>query len=269
MYRIGQFSQMTKVTIKALRFYEEEGLLTPSYIEPSTGYRYYESSLLPRVHKIVSLKQSGFSIPHIKLILEGKKVGELLFSQKEKVENELKEKARELSSINYYLSLIQEEKIIKYTVLLKRLPRVIVYSKKLVVEAYSDYFKLIPEIGRKMAAANPDLKCVDDPPYCFIIYHDGEIKDKNIECEFCEAVTDFGTPIDDIVFKVIEEVPKAACVLHRGPYESIPMAYKALFDWIEKNQFVCSEKPRESYIDGIWNKDCPEEWLTEIQVPLL
>ena len=94
MYRIGQFSQMTKVTIKALRFYEEEGLLEPTFIEPATGYRYYDSSLLPRVHKIVSLKQSGFFFFLIKMILEGKNVGELLFSQKEKLEEELNEKAR-------------------------------------------------------------------------------------------------------------------------------------------------------------------------------
>ena len=269
MYRIGQFSQMTKVTIKALRFYEEEGLLEPTFIEPATGYRYYDSSLLPRVHKIVSLKQSGFSISQIKMILEGKNVGELLFSQKEKLEEELNEKARELSSINYYLSLIQEEKSLKYTVMLKALPRVIVYSKRMIVESYSDYFTVVPKIGETVEAANPDLKCINNPPYCFFIYHDAEYRDKNIDCEFCEAVEDFGNPVDDIVFKVIEEVPRAACVLHKGPYESLPLAYGAVFDWIQKNKFICSDKPRESYIEGIWNKENPEDWITEIQVPLL
>ncbi len=214
MYRIGQFSQMTKVTIKALRFYEEEGLLEPSFIEPATGYRYYDSSLLPRVHKIVSLKQSGFSIPQIKMILEGKNVGELLYSQKEKLENDIKEKARELSSINYYLSLITKESTLKYTVMLKALPRVIVYSKKMIVDSFTDYFTVIP-------------------PYCFIVYNEEEFKDKNIECEFCEAVEDFGNPVEDIVFKIIEEVPKAACVLHKGPYDSLPLAYGAVFDWIQ------------------------------------
>lgn len=92
MYRIGQFSQMTKVTIKALRYYEEEGLIEPSFIEPATGYRYYDSALLPRVHKIVSLKQSGFSIPQIKLILEGKRIGELLYYQKRNWRMNLKKK---------------------------------------------------------------------------------------------------------------------------------------------------------------------------------
>lgn len=269
MYRIGQFSQMTKVTIKALRFYEEEGLLEPSFIEPATGYRYYDSSLLPRVHKIVSLKQSGFSIPQIKMIFEGKNVGELLYSQKEKLENDIKEKARELSSINYYLSLITKESTLKYTVMLKALPRVIVYSKKMIVDSFTDYFTVIPEIGEKMTAANPNLKCVTNPPYCFIVYNEEEFKDKNIECEFCESVEDFGNPVEDIVFKIIEEVPKAACVLHKGPYDSLPLAYGAVFDWIQKNKFVCSGKPRESYIEGIWNKENPEDWLTEIQVPLL
>ena len=157
----------------------------------------------------------------------------------------------------------------KYTVILKALPRVIVYSKRMIVESYSDYFTVVPKIGETVEAANPDLKCINNPPYCFFIYHDAEYRDKNIDCEFCEAVEDFGNPVDDIVFKVIEEVPRAACVLHKGPYESLPLAYGAVFDWIQKNKFICSDKPRESYIEGIWNKENPEDWITEIQVPLL
>ena len=38
--------------------------------------------------------------------------------------------------------------------------------------------------------------------------------------------------------------------------------------WVEENGYVVSEAPRESYIDGIWNKESDEEWLTEIQIPV-
>lgn len=46
MFKIGDFSKMSKVTIKALRYYEKEGLIIPSYIDEFTGYRYYESKQL-------------------------------------------------------------------------------------------------------------------------------------------------------------------------------------------------------------------------------
>ena len=53
MYKIGDFSSMSKTTIKTLRYYEKEGLLTPVYIDQNTGYRYYESSQLIDISKII------------------------------------------------------------------------------------------------------------------------------------------------------------------------------------------------------------------------
>lgn len=42
-----------------------------------------------------------------------------------------------------------------------------------------------------------------------------------------------------------------------------------MYKWIEENNYIPCDNPRESYIDGIWNKEDPEEWLTEIQVPIV
>ena len=47
---------MSKATIKALRYYEKEGLLKPAFINQNTSYRYYESSQLVEVSKIISLR---------------------------------------------------------------------------------------------------------------------------------------------------------------------------------------------------------------------
>ena len=69
MYKIGQFSVLSKVTIKTLRFYETEGLLKPSFIDRNTGYRYYEANQLVDISKIVSLRQIGLSINDIKDVI--------------------------------------------------------------------------------------------------------------------------------------------------------------------------------------------------------
>ena len=68
MYKIGDFSSMSKTTIKTLRYYEKEGLLKPFYIDKSTGYRYYETSQLIEISKIISLRQIGLSIVEIKKV---------------------------------------------------------------------------------------------------------------------------------------------------------------------------------------------------------
>ena len=62
MYKIGEFSILSKTTVKTLRYYEKENLLIPAYIDKETGYRYYETSQLIDLSKIISLRQIGMSI---------------------------------------------------------------------------------------------------------------------------------------------------------------------------------------------------------------
>lgn len=268
MYRIGQFSKLAKVTVKALRFYEEEGLLEPRRVDPITGYRYYGSEQLPRIHRIVSLKQCGFSLPEIRRALAGRDLAALFADRKRELEARALETARQLSSIEHYLDSLREGNSMTYNVVIKELPRVMVFSKRMIVASYDSYFTEIPKIGEEVAAANPDLRCLDNPPYCFIMYHDGEYKEADIDVEYCEAVYQAGVDTETIRFKTIERIPRAACVLHKGPYSGLRNAYAAVFKWIEDNSLTVAGNPRESYIDGIWNKPDPDDWLTEVQVPL-
>lgn len=57
-------------------------------------------------------------------------------------------------------------------------------------------------------------------------------------------------------------------IMHKGPYSELSKAYAYAFKWIEENGYIAADNPRESYIDGIWNKESEEEWLTELQIPI-
>ncbi len=57
-------------------------------------------------------------------------------------------------------------------------------------------------------------------------------------------------------------------VLHKGSYEKLPEAYAYAVRWVEENGYQIVDNVRESYIDGVWNKEKAEDWLTEIQVPV-
>ena len=89
MYKIGDFSSMSKTTIKTLRYYEQEGLLKPVYVDLNTGYRYYETSQLMEISKIISLRQIGLSIKDIKNILNGYNMVEILNKRKKELEDDL------------------------------------------------------------------------------------------------------------------------------------------------------------------------------------
>lgn len=69
MFRIGDFSRLTRVSVKMLRHYDEIGLLLPIYVDPATSYRYYAADQLPLLNRIIALKDLGFSLDQIGLLL--------------------------------------------------------------------------------------------------------------------------------------------------------------------------------------------------------
>lgn len=268
VYRIGLFSKINKVTVKTLRYYDEVGLLKPAFIDEENGYRYYTSEQLPAIHKIIALRQIGFSIEEILAIHNGYGLTRIFEERKHELEVTIEESQQQLSQVTHYLEQMKGDFSMNYEVALKELPEVIVYSKRVVIPDYNYYFEIIPKIGKEVKKSNPELKCTV-PEYCFIIYHDGEYKEKDIDVEFCEAVTAVGKDTETIKFKKMDRIATAACVYHKGSYSSIGNAYAHLFKWITDNGYTPLECPRESYINGIWNKENENEWLTELQVPII
>src|SRR5438067_4846782 len=70
MFTIGEFSRITGLTVKTLRFYHEEGLLVPTTVDDQTGYRYYDASLVELARTITFLKELDFSLAEIKELLK-------------------------------------------------------------------------------------------------------------------------------------------------------------------------------------------------------
>ena len=266
MYRIGMFSKLGRVTIKALHYYDEVGLLKPAFVDDENGYRYYTASQLFRLHEIVSLRQMGFSIVEISKIVDGHNIIGVFENRKSEIENEIKDNTGQLFRLNNYLSKQKEGQKMNYQAVVKDIPAYTVYSAKYTLANYAALNEIMPALGAKVAKANPGIKCVE-PGYCFNVYLDAEYRDTDIQVEICEAVEAPGKDGDGITFKEISAIT-AVSVLHRGAYEEIDAAFAYAVQWAEENGYEIIDNVRESYIDGIWNKENVEDWLTEIQVPV-
>ena len=139
MYRIGEFSELSKTTIKTLRYYEKEGLLIPAHVDQDTGYRFYETSQLPELAKIISLRQMGLSINNIKSILNGSDMKQIFKLRKQELESEISLSNSQLLQINNLL----EEKSMEREVILKDLPSYTIYYKEGVVKDFSEIVRFI------------------------------------------------------------------------------------------------------------------------------
>ena len=262
MLKIGEFSRLSLTTVKALRFYEREELLTPASIDEWTGYRFYETAQLETAAKIKSYRQLGLSIEEIKRIFSGGDVTQILSAKADQLRKLQQDTALQLSVIEFIL----EGKEMKYQVTVKEIPEMIVYSSETVLKQYADSMQWIPSVGAECLKLNPNIKCAE-PPYEFCEYPDGEYKETDIRIRHNEAVTAFGKENEHIKFRMLPAA-KVLSIYHKGAYENIGEAYAFLMEYAEKNGYQPAGLARESYIDGIWNKESVDEWLTEVQLPI-
>ena len=264
MFRIGEFSKMSKTTVKTLRYYDEVGLLEPEETDKFTGYRMYTTEQLVTLHKIQQYRQIGLSVNEVAAILSGADSTAILQKRKTELITEIDDGKSQLSRIEFILN---GEKTMTYSATIKEIPECIVYSKKLTIPNSNAYFNVIPAIGEEVTAKYPEMKCAT-PEYCFVVYLDGEYREMDINIEFCEAIDKIYPDFGDFKFKTMPPVTVVS-VMHKGAYTELPKAYAFTFEWIEENEYSIADNGRENYIDGIWNKESDAEWLTEIQVPIV
>ena len=115
MFKIGEFSALTRVSVKTLRYYDELGLLRPIRIDPESGYRFYSASQLTRLHRILALKDLGFPLGRIAPALDqGVSAdalrGMLMLRQVEQ-EERLRQEGERLARLKALLRLIDQEAV--------------------------------------------------------------------------------------------------------------------------------------------------------------
>jgi len=266
--KIGEFSQLMQVTVKTLRHYETLGLLLPDEVDEWTGYRYYRIEQMQRLNDIRRLKDLGFSLDEIKEMYEDdshKPSLELLDTKIKDCEMELK---RLMQRHEQLRTLLDSQKNIqtmdKFTI--QSLPAIMVASHRQIIPNY-------PAIGDMCCKViGPEMqrlgcKCAATG-YSFTVEHNKEYTPTDIDIEYCEEVSEEFKGSSIVQCKTLEATPTALCMKHYGPYDRFYESYTELFKYIEENGYKIVGQPRCCYIDGIWNQEDPEKWLSIIQVPV-
>ena len=266
--KIGEFSKMMQVTVKTLRHYEQKGLLLPDEVDEWTGYRYYSINQMQTLQTIRDLQRLGFSLDEIKELFENDSHTPDIQQMDEKIketERQLKQLiARRDQLIEWRDSRKQITTMEKFSI--QQLPEIIVASHR---EVIPNYAALGPLCVNKIGPEMQRLGCKCPPPgYCFTIEHDKEYKPVGIDIEYCEQVEEMGEDSAIIQFKRLPAVSKALCMKHVGPYERFYESYTAAFRYIDEHGYKVVDHPRTCYIDGAWNQDDPEKWLSVIQIPI-
>ena len=266
MLKICEFSSLSQVSTKTLRYYDEMGLLKPVFVDEGTGFRYYTASQLGRLYRILSLQDLGFSLDRISQLLEegvGPSClrGMLLLRQTEQ-ERRAREEAEILERLHARLCLIELDGVIANEVVLKDLAPQWIVSLRRRIPAYRAIGLLIGQLYAllgPLASAGPGIA----------LFHDEEFADCEIEVEVGVYLK---RPAEANSSLHVYQLPsaKAASVIHRGPFNRIGEAYEALLRWIEIHGYHKAGPTRELFlhVSVPVSREHPSN-VTEIQVPVL
>ncbi len=267
-FKIGEFSQFMQVTVKTLRHYEQKGLLVPDETDPWTGYRYYSLAQMQKLASIRNLQRLGFSLDEIKDLYEESEHVPSIVQIDDKIRSTEAQIAQLEMRLRRLLLLRDSRKEIKTmkNFAIQPLPEIIVASHR---ETIPDYAALGPLCYEKIGPEMQRLGCkCPTPGYCFTIDHNKEYRLTDIDIEYCEQVEEMLPDTAFIQFKRLPEVPKALILKHVGPYERFYESFTEAVRYMEEHGLQMAGQPRFSYVDGIWNQEDPEKWVSFIQIPL-
>jgi DNA-binding transcriptional MerR regulator len=265
MFRIGDFARLSQVSIKTLRFYDEVGLLKPTYVDRDTGYRYYSAALLPQLNRILAFKELGFSLEEIGRLLEGDlpvdRVKELLENRRAELERRIERERERLVEVEAWLARIERAgRTPDYEITVKRVAPRLVASLRDMLSSYADADELFREI-------RSNLKHRGAPLERGAIWHTCAGQRKSINCE---AIVFLREPVRATGRVQVYELPGAsvACAIHQGSDETCERAYVAARSWIESHGYAIAGPNRELY----WQGDVAQDdgsGVTEIQYPII
>lgn len=126
MIRIGDFSRISQVPVSTLRYYDDVGLLKPVEVDHFTGYRYYAFEQLPSLHRILALKDLGFSLEEIARLqtdnLPAGQVRAMLIRKRSELREQAQDNFSRLERVDAWLKQNEQENTMSiYTVRLARI----------------------------------------------------------------------------------------------------------------------------------------------------
>lgn len=268
MFKIGEFSKLTQVSIRMLRYYDETGLLKPAEIDKFTNYRLYSTEQISTLNKIIFLRDLGFNVSEIAIALrhwDNEFITKQLENKRLEIESAIKAEQDKLSKIELAKKDIQQEKIgIHYNVSIKSIPSYQVFSLRRIVPDYYAEGQLWKEMSAFAEENNIPIS-----NNTFTIYHDTDYREKDVDIEICAPVARTGKDTSGFTYRNTEPVPMMACTMVYGPFENIAGAYLAFASWLqEHSQYKMTGQSRQIVHRGPWNEQILDKYLTEIQIPL-
>ena len=272
MFSIGEFSRIARVTPRQLRNYEALGLFKPERIDPETGYRFYSALQLPRLNRILALKELGLTLTQILRLLDehisAEEIRGMLTMRKAQIEQTLRDELERVRSIEARIFQVEEQGLLTDDVVLKAVPAQNFLSIRQIVPSKEEGFAFMTQLHRSL----PQLAGRSVIGQFALLFSSDSFQTESIDVEMGFLLDgDFlGTVrLSDGQVMTVRTLPATetmATMVHVGTtYHE--RYYGALGNWMEHNHFQLAGPGREVFIEPFQPARL-DEAVIEIQLPV-
>ncbi|MDY3617425.1 MerR family transcriptional regulator [Agathobaculum sp.] len=267
MLKIGEFSGLSRISIRMLRHYDEVGLLKPQHVDEQTGYRYYNERQLADAGRIASLRDMGFGVQAI---------GEVVGGGKEALEHALRVRRAELIGQRELVSeqlirldsalqrLGKDDIHMKYEVTCKTLPERYVASVRDILPGYYEEGRLWHTMMQETACMNMQP---DGPCYAVGVYHDTDYRDRDVDVEIQMSVKGKYQDTEHVKFKTVPPIFMASAT-YTGSYEKVNEVNADVAAWVQENGYEFDGLSFCIYHVSPHETQNPDELVTEVCYPV-
>ena len=257
MFKIGEFSKIAQVSGRLLRYYDDIDLFKPQRTDPWTGYRYYTADQLPRLNRILALKELGLSLEQIRQLMESDigtdEIRRLYLERKAQLEQSLRDEFARLQQVQLRLSQLDRQAANWMPdIVIKRVPAQPVLSYRDADMTVERLYQLFDRL-RQFAPQRPAERSTYGPVFT-VLYSDIFTPEAPMDLEIgvvlnAERVKSL-TIADDVTLAVhkLPAVEQMATIVHRG-MEDHPTTYNALGRWLSQHHYRIVGPGREVVLE--------------------
>ena len=278
MLQIGEFSRLSRISVRMLRHYDQVGLLKPAEQDAQTGYRRYAVSQLAEANRITVLRDLGFPIREIGRLAHADD-GELaraLDDRARELEEGIGREQRRLADLRRFRQEVEAGgAAVSCEVTLVSVPPYQVVALRMELADYDEERRAWERLGALMGerGITPSEPYTEYCEFCDEGAGSGSSgragDDTAVVVEVAVATDAHGEDDGPLCFYRSAALPLAASIKVYGPYENIAPVYASFARWLEDHPALRMAGPTcEVAHRGPWNADDPQDYLTEFLVPV-
>lgn len=269
MLSIGEFARLGKISPRMLRHYDEIGLLRPERIDPRSAYRFYAVGQLSRLHRLLALRDLGFTLEQVGELLDDdppvEQLRGMLRLRRAQIEQHVADEQARLRRVEAHLRAIEGSMVMSsLDVVVKTTDPIRIAEASGEAPGFGDHLgpvfeRLVPRVLGYVARSGAR-------PGIMVAWYEGPADDGTVVLHAGFDVGDQQLSDGDGISVVDLPRIKVASVVHRGTMDHIESVYEALVRWIEDSGYELAGASRELYHE--WHDDQPERSVTELQMPI-